>query len=203
MPFNYALKSKKQEKHIFVASVDIIKLPVLFFGHIGCDAPGMLNQTYTSGCYTLWLLQLLCYQPSSGKKATLHSRLFPSFHEESRPTPSCSELFLLSLWTHLCVPGDQYCFTGLTLFLSHSLLGLRTNTFLFPSLMVGTSNISYPYFLLPQLEVTKLLWSNQREMCQWNMSELRKPSEKAWFSRLSPKFYSRYQKANVFFPSSS
>lgn len=32
-----------------MASVDIIKLPVLFFGHIGCDAPGMLNQTYTSG----------------------------------------------------------------------------------------------------------------------------------------------------------
>lgn len=70
-------------------------------------------------CHTLGLLQPLCYQPSSENKATLHSWLFPSFHEKSRLKPCSSERPLQPLNPPLC-PRDKHCFTGLTPFLPQS-----------------------------------------------------------------------------------
>lgn len=94
---------------------------------------------------------------------------------------------LFSLWTHFHPLGDQHTYvTDLILLLYHSLLGLKTLSFVFPSFILGTFSISYPELLPPQFEFTKFLWLNEQGsffIHQWKVNELRKSSEKARFSR--------------------
>lgn len=132
-------------------------------------------------CYILWLLQL----PGTSPEPRIKTPCMTGTYQENRlkilllcafqpwnPLPSSSRS------AHLC-----HWFDPLPLPQSS---GLKTLSFVFPSLRLGTFSISYPELLPPQFEFTKFLWRNEQGsffIHQWKVNELRKSPEKARFSR--------------------